>query len=64
MECPKCQFDNTNEAKFCGKCGEKLSLVCPRCGSENTLDYNFCNKCGQKLKEVEKTEEKALKVEG
>jgi len=49
MKCPKCQFENPEEAKFCGKCGEKLFLVCPQCGSENTPGNNFCNECGHNL---------------
>ena len=49
MKCPKCQFENPEEAKFCGKCGEKLFLICPQCGSENTPGNNFCNECGHNL---------------
>jgi len=46
MKCPECLHENPEEAKFCGKCGEKLFLVCPQCGSENTPGNNFCNECG------------------
>ncbi|MFX0199096.1 MAG: adenylate/guanylate cyclase domain-containing protein [Candidatus Hodarchaeota archaeon] len=49
MECPKCQADTKDEAKFCGKCGAKLSLVCPQCGSENPRENNFCEECGHNI---------------
>jgi len=46
MKCPKCQCENPEEAKFCGKCGAKFFLICPQCSSENTPGNNFCNECG------------------
>jgi class 3 adenylate cyclase/tetratricopeptide (TPR) repeat protein len=49
MECPKCQSENLQEAKFCGKCGAKLSLVCTQCSYENTPGNNFCIECGHDL---------------
>jgi class 3 adenylate cyclase len=51
MQCPKCQFENREEAIFCGKCGAGLSLVCPECNSENQPENNFCDKCGHALAE-------------
>jgi len=49
MKCPSCQADIKEEAKFCGKCGTKLSLICPQCSSENPPGNNFCEECGHKL---------------
>ena len=49
MECPKCQFDNRQGAKFCKKCGAKLELVCPECGYPVQSDSVFCDECGQNL---------------
>jgi class 3 adenylate cyclase/tetratricopeptide (TPR) repeat protein len=46
MKCPKCQFDNREGAKFCGKCRTKLSRICPKCNSENPPENNFCDECG------------------
>ncbi|MBL7205449.1 MAG: tetratricopeptide repeat protein [Desulfobacteraceae bacterium] len=46
MKCPKCQFDNREGAKFCGKCRAKLLWVCSQCNSENPPENNFCDKCG------------------
>ncbi len=49
MKCPKCQFENPENAKFCGKCGAKLLKVCPQCGTENSPANIFCNECGHDL---------------
>jgi class 3 adenylate cyclase/tetratricopeptide (TPR) repeat protein len=46
MKCPKCQFDNLEEMKFCGKCGAKLEKICPQCNFSNPSDFMFCGKCG------------------
>jgi len=29
MQCPKCNFENPPDAKFCGKCGETLKPAAP-----------------------------------
>lgn len=29
MQCPKCNFENPPEAKFCGKCGEPMNSPPP-----------------------------------
>ena len=47
MKCFKCDFDNSAEAIFCGKCGCKIELLCPSCKSSNPVNHQFCNKCGQ-----------------
>ncbi len=49
MKCPKCESDNKERAKFCGKCGAKLALVCAQCGSENDSENSYCNECGHNL---------------
>jgi class 3 adenylate cyclase/tetratricopeptide (TPR) repeat protein len=64
MKCPKCQFDNKEEAKFCKKCGTKLELACPSCGHTYEEDSLFCEQCGQRLKEVEEAEKKISETEG
>ena len=50
MQCPKCKFENREEAKFCKKCGEKLELKCPSCGHEYDSDSVFCDECGHDLR--------------
>ena len=49
MQCPDCQTINKDGSKFCGGCGNKLSLICPSCSSENAPENHFCNDCGQNL---------------
>jgi len=51
MKCPSCQFENPDDAKFCGKCAAKLSLACTQCSSENIPGNVFCNECGHSLHE-------------
>jgi len=57
MKCPKCQFENREEAIFCRKCGASLEqeIVCQDCGSSNPADSGFCEKCGCDLKKSKKT---------
>jgi len=49
MKCPKCQFDNPGDAKFCNECGSNLELVCTQCGKTNPASSKFCNACGHNL---------------
>jgi class 3 adenylate cyclase/tetratricopeptide (TPR) repeat protein len=64
MKCPKCQFDNKEEAKFCKKCGTKLELACPSCGHPYEEDSLFCEQCGQRLEEVVAAERELPEAEG
>jgi len=49
VKCPKCQFENKEDAGFCHKCGARLEVACPKCGRLNLLVGNFCDKCGSSL---------------
>jgi len=49
MKCPKCQFENPDTQRFCGKCGMKLERLCPNCGMRNPSEYGFCGDCGHEL---------------
>jgi class 3 adenylate cyclase/tetratricopeptide (TPR) repeat protein len=49
MECPNCQFENREAAKFCNECGHKFSLACPECNQANSPGSKFCDECGQPL---------------
>src|SRR5215469_12661000 len=46
MRCTRCDADNRETAKFCDKCGARLSHKCPSCGAENRPDARFCDSCG------------------
>jgi class 3 adenylate cyclase/tetratricopeptide (TPR) repeat protein len=49
MNCPDCQFENREGAKFCKKCGAKLEHTCPQCSNPLTPDSLFCDECGYDL---------------
>jgi class 3 adenylate cyclase len=49
MRCKNCEADNREGARFCDKCGAKLSPLCPSCGAENRPDAKFCDSCGSAL---------------
>ena len=52
MQCPKCQHENREGAKFCEECGTKLQLACPKCGSELRPQAKFCDECGAEVAEI------------
>ena len=49
MKCPKCQFDNPDDARFCNECGGELKLICSKCSKANPPNSKFCNACGHNL---------------
>jgi class 3 adenylate cyclase/tetratricopeptide (TPR) repeat protein len=49
MKCPKCQFENPEEAKFCIKCGKPMEFHCPKCGAKTPVIGDFCMECGHNL---------------
>ena len=49
MKCPKCQFENREDARFCLGCGAKLELPCPSCAKIVPLSARFCDGCGHDL---------------
>jgi hypothetical protein len=52
MKCPKCQFGNLPDVKFCVHCGKKLNAICVKCGSSNSPAFNFCGGCGHYLRKI------------
>ena len=47
--CQACGFENHDEARFCGRCGESLSGSCPTCGTPVSPGTAFCTSCGTAL---------------
>jgi predicted amidophosphoribosyltransferase len=54
--CPKCNKELKDTAKFCGGCGYKLpdatavvetvsGASCPKCGNSLKIGAKFCGKC-------------------
>ncbi len=64
MECPKCQFDNREGAKFCKECGTHLEEACRKCGTVYQHGSKFCDACGYKLGQEIETEKSAPSSEG
>ena len=54
--CPKCGKINSEDARFCEECGEKVGELprefCRNCGTMNLQGMKFCGECGTKLDEV------------
>lgn len=49
MNCPKCNFENENDAKYCIGCGTPLFKECDNCGKLAHWKANFCVECGNKF---------------
>jgi len=60
MQCPKCQFENPESAKFCVDCGEKFEKKCPACGFSNSPTFKFCAECGHNLTQPSEAPPKEL----
>ncbi len=49
LVCPKCQYKNPINHKFCQKCGTSLTQkACPECGTQINLSALTCDHCGAK----------------
>jgi len=50
MQCPKCQFENPDDARFCIKCAGPMEFHCPNCGAITPATGNFCKECAYDLR--------------
>ncbi len=49
LVCPKCQYKNPDNHKFCQNCGTSLTeKVCPVCGAQVSFSALNCDHCGAK----------------
>jgi ABC-type oligopeptide transport system substrate-binding subunit/class 3 adenylate cyclase/tetratricopeptide (TPR) repeat protein len=46
MECPQCNTENPEAARFCLNCGARMALTCPQCGADLPPQAKFCIACG------------------
>jgi len=60
MQCPKCQFQNRDGARFCNECGFRFTIACPKCNRANPPGSKFCDDCGQSLTPANTTSVKEL----
>ena len=63
MKCPKCQFVNPENAKFCNECGAGFEIACPQCGKKNPPGGKFCVECGHNLSVTVVTPPKELSAD-
>lgn len=49
MKCPRCEFVNASDARFCQNCGSPFGLECSTCAVVNSSDARFCKNCGAPL---------------
>ena len=47
MKCPRCQYENRPQAKFCEECATPLSRVCSSCSAPLSPTAKFCPECAQ-----------------
>src|SRR5262245_22512305 len=51
MQCPRCQAENPDQAKFCLNCASPLAHVCPNCGTRLPPTAKFCLECAHPISE-------------
>ena len=49
MQCPQCQHENRETAKFCEACGARLIPLCLHCGHAASPQAKYCEECGAPL---------------
>ncbi len=49
MNCPNCQSDNRQEARFCKRCGFFLGANCPFCNAILPEAALYCDHCGRQV---------------
>ncbi|MFN2196811.1 MAG: adenylate/guanylate cyclase domain-containing protein, partial [Anaerolineales bacterium] len=55
MNCPSCQAENPETARFCMHCGERLLSICPQCAADLPAGANFCPSCGAPITQSNRT---------
>lgn len=47
--CPECNTLNTEEVRYCFRCGFQLKAECVLCHTQNRIDTHYCVRCGVHL---------------
>jgi len=56
MNCPNCETQNPEGARFCFNCGSTLALECTNCGTNLPAEAKFCFNCGHTTSAAEKSQ--------
>jgi len=56
MNCPNCETQNPEGARFCFNCGTTLALECSNCGTNLPAEAKFCFNCGHTTSAAEKSQ--------
>ena len=51
MQCPRCQYENPPQTKFCEGCATPLGRFCSNCGGQLFSTAKFCPECGHSVAE-------------
>jgi double zinc ribbon protein len=49
MKCPRCQYENRPQAKFCEQCATPLSRTCSNCSTPLSPTAKFCPECAHPI---------------
>jgi class 3 adenylate cyclase len=49
MQCPHCQHESRETARFCAACGHAFAVSCTACGNQHPPGAAFCDNCGTRL---------------
>ena len=60
MKCPKCQFENPDNAKFCIECANPMEFHCPNCEAITPATGKFCQECAYDLRKPKTTPPKEI----
>ena len=60
MKCPKCQFENPDNAKFCIECASPMEFHCPNCEAITPATGKFCQECAYDLRKPKTTPPKEI----
>jgi len=59
--CPHCRHQNTEKAKFCNNCGQRLGIKCFKCQTLNPEESNYCFHCGANLRATNKGDKETIR---
>lgn len=60
MKCASCDADNDADRRYCGACGDRLTLYCSECSFNNRVSDSFCGGCGRRVGEAQRRTRSAV----